>query len=200
MQTPGIALPALSRIAEYHPQWALAAAAGVPVRPDVRPLSVTFSSTSQIGTPIPASFDQPISRYSIFCGADLTIDPTAAFAGNILKGTNDVTMARVSAQTFTLLTTGPTGNFTPVFEETPLQSIPRLLLPFAGMWAMRGPSENVKATFTLQSTPNGGVPFTSWLSLSFAVLEVGEVCARIMAMSVLAARKQLRDEHGICAP
>lgn len=195
---PGLSLPSLATIAQYHPRWALAAAEGIPVRPDVRPLSVQFSGGAQIGQFLPASFSQPITKNSIFGACVLTIDPTTAYGGNPLKGLNDATMALVSGTTFTLETTGRTGNYTPCFDDVPLQSIPTLLNPFAGMWRMDGPADNVKARFTLQSTPNGGLPFTAWLLMSFAVLE--GPCSDWDHLPLADVRKRLREVHGICCP
>ena len=195
---PGLALPSLATIAQYHPRWALAAAEGVPVRPDVRVLSVQFSGGAQIGQFLPAAFSQPITKNSIFGGSVLTVDPTSAFPGNPLKGLNDATMALVSGVTFTLETTGRTGNYTPVFDDVPAQSIPTLLNPYAGMWRMQGPADNVKARFTLQATPNGGLPMTMWLMMTFAVLE--GPCSDWDGMTLAEVRKMLREVHGICCP
>jgi len=191
-----VQLPPLSVIAQYHPQWALAAAEGVAVRPSVRPLSVQFSSTANVGTQEEASYDTPITLQALFTGAELTVDPTTAFAQNILKGLNDATLEKVSGVTVTILSTDATGNFTPVFDETPLQSVPRLLQPFCGIWKVAGPAANLKATFTLNSIPNGGVPFTAWLNMSFAELE--GPCAEYFGCSRAVARKRLREDHGIC--
>jgi hypothetical protein len=195
---PGFSLPSLAVISQYHPRFALAAAEGVQIRPDVRELSVQFPSLAAIGQRSPQSFDQPISKESLFCGCELTVDPTTAFAGNILKGLNDTTMAMVSAVTFSMTSTGRSGNYTPIFDDVPLQTIPSLLKPFAGIWKFQGPSDNVKADFILQSAPNGGVPFTAWLLMSFAVLE--GPCHEWDAMPIAEVRKRLRDVHGICCP
>jgi hypothetical protein len=193
--SPGISLPSLARIAEYHPRFALAVAEGASVQIDVRILSANFPSTASVGTPIPASYSEPITRYSILAGCEVTVDPTTSFSGNPLKGLNDATMALVTATTFTLLATQPRGQFQPVFDETPLQLIPSLFKPFAGVWAIQGPSGNVKARFTLQSTPNGGVPFTAWLGMSYMVLE-GNCIDRDQPIAEV--RKALREVHGIC--
>lgn len=198
-QQPGIGLPPLSVIGQYHPHWALAAARGVSVRPDVRVLSVEFTSTAQVGQALPASYAEPLTKYSLFSGCEFTVDPTSSYTGNVLKGLNDTTMAKVSATTFTLLTTGPRGNYTPVFDDTPTQSIPGLLKPFAGMWMLGPVAENVKARFTLQSIPNGGVPFTLWLMMAWAVLDSQAACSDVFSLTHAEARKQLRDE-GICCP
>ena len=195
---PGLMLPPLAYIAQYHPRWALAAAEGIPIRPDTRVLSVQFSGGAQIGQFLPASFSQPVTKNSLFGASVVTIDPAAAFPGNPLKGLNDTTMALVSGVTFTLETTGRTGNYTPVFDDIPLQVIPTLLNPFAGMWRMEGPADNVKARFTLQAIPNGGLPFTAWLLMSFAVLE--GPCSDWDAMPVAEVRKLLKEKHGICCP
>ena len=191
----GMTVPSLARIAEYHPQWALAAAMGSPVRPDVRVLSVNFPSAASIGQRFPSSFAEPVTKYAIFGGCELTVDPTAAFTGNILKGLNDVTMALVSAVTFTLETTDARGNYTPVFDDVPLQLIPKSLTPYVGMWALIGPAANVKAAFVLQSLPNGGVPFTAWLTMSYMVLEGN--CADYFRRDLTEVRKELRA-MGIC--
>jgi hypothetical protein len=195
----GLSVPNLETIAQYHPQFALAILAGVPCRPDIRSLSVDFDSSAAIGNYEPASFSEIISSYSIFGGSDITIDPTSAFAGNPLKYLNDVGQALVSGITVTLLVKGRGADYSPVADETPLQSAPRLLSASVGVWNLDNP-DNVKARFTLQSFPNGSAgpsfPFTIWWNFAFWVLAAEG--AHYMCLDPREARRRLRDEWGLC--
>lgn len=196
----GLAVPPMGTLAAYHPQFALAILSGVPVRPDVRVLSVTFDSSAEVGNVRPASFAEIISSYSVFSGCDLTIDPTSAFPGNPLKFLNDVGQALVSGITFTLTVRGRGDDYSPISDETPLQSVPRLLSAAAGVWNLDNP-DNVKARFTLAALPNGsplpGFPFTIWLNLAFLML--GSEGAKFMCLSAQDARVRLKTECGVCA-
>jgi hypothetical protein len=195
MRVNGITFPSIRTVAGYHPQFALAAYEGIPVRPDLRPLSVEFTSAATIGQVLPASFAEIISSYSVFGGAVLTIDPTSAFPGNILKGLSDTTQARVTGITFTLLVRGNGDDYSPVPEETPLQSVEELLNASAGIWSMDNP-DNVKARFTLAAlTQPTALPFTAWLTMGFLVL--GSEGQRFMCLDACEARARLKDKHGV---
>lgn len=160
--------PSLLELQVRHPQLALAIASGIVVRPDVRPLSVQLQN-SQLGNPQPTSFAQPISNYSVFTGAVVTIDPTNDANGNPIKYISDAAQALVTGVTLTLQVQARSGiNYSPAPEETPLQGIPRLFAPLAWSWTMKNP-ENVKAIFTVQTQLNGS-PFTAWLLMGFAVV------------------------------
>jgi hypothetical protein len=197
----GIVMPPFETLARFHPQFALAIDDGVPVRPDLRPLSVDFDSSAQIGNFEPASFSEIISSYSVFGGCDLTIDPTSAFAGNPLKYLNDVGQALVTGITFTLAVRARGDDYTPIIDETPLQSVCSLLGATAGMWNLDNP-DNVKARFTLAAFPNGastpGFPITVWLTFVFLVL--GSEGATYMCMSPKDARAELRKRGWCCPP
>jgi hypothetical protein len=195
MQANGIVFPSLAKIAEYHPAFALAAFEGIGVRVDMRPLSVEFTTQAAIGQVLPASFAEIISSYSVFVGADLTLDPTSAFPGNVLKNLSDVTQARVTGITFTLLVRANGDDYAPVPEETPLQSVVRLLNAGAGVWALDNP-DNVKARFTLASLQQPtALPFTAWLTLCFYVL--GPEGQKYLCMDADTARKVLRDKYNV---
>ncbi|HZU82018.1 MAG TPA: hypothetical protein VE987_03830, partial [Polyangiaceae bacterium] len=144
-----------------------------------------------------ASFSEVIGSYSIFAGADITVDPTNAFPGNPLKYLNDVGQALVSGITFTLLTRG-SDDYTPIPDETPLQSVPRLLSAAVGVWTLDNP-DNVKATFTLQTIPNAAseetaLPMTVWLN--FAFLMLGSGGREFLCLDAGTCRKRLKEEHG----
>lgn len=188
-------MPSLATLAQYHPGFALAVAEGVPARPNSRPISVQYAAAN-IGQVLPASFDEVISSYSVFLGATVSVDPTSAFPGNVLKGLNDVTQALVTGITFTMDVTGDAGNYSPVPDETPLESVPAVLSPWAGIWKMQNP-ENIKARFTLASAPPdpNGFPFTAWIVFGFAVLGPGGT--DYLCLDPKTARKRLADEHGI---
>lgn len=194
----GLVAPDFRVLATYHPQAALAVACGVPLRPNVRNLAVTFASSSAVGTRLPVSFSEVIGTYSIFAGADVTIDPTNAFPGNPLKYLNDLFMALVSGITFTLECRG-SEDYTPMPDEVPLQSVARILSGAAGIWTMDTP-DNVKATFALTALPNAatgttGFPITVWVNFMF--LSLGSPGRPYLALDAPTARKQLRDEFGI---
>lgn len=193
----GLAAFDFRTLAAYHPQAALAVACGVPLRPNVRNLSVQFSSSAAVGTRLPASFAEVIGTYSIFAGCDTTIDPTNAFPGNPLKYLNDTLQAYTSGITFTLECRGQ-DDYTPMPDEVPLQSVPRILSGAAGIWVLDNP-DNVKATFTLQVLPNAaagstGFPITAWVNFMF--LTMGSACRPFLEYDAPQARKILKDEHG----
>jgi len=159
--------PSLRMLAEYHPQVALAVAMGANLRPNLRPLSVQLTN-AQVGQPQTVSFAEVISQYSIFAGVDVTVDPTNNEPGNPVKPIADAAQALVTGVTLTLLVKGAGGtDYTPIPEETPVQSLPDLLAPHIGVWRMVNP-ENVKARFILQS-PADGTPQTLWLVFGFYV-------------------------------
>jgi hypothetical protein len=193
----GLQAPDFRTLAAFHPQAALAIACGVPVRPNLRTLSVTFSTSADIGQVIPASFSEVVGSYSIFAGADITVDPTNAFPGNPLKYLNDVGQALVSGITFRLVARGG-DDYTPIPDETPLQSVPRLLSAAAGIWTLDNP-DNVKAYFTLQAIPNAAseetaLPMTVWLNLAFLML--GAAGREYLCVDAKTARCRLKEEHG----
>lgn len=187
-------------LARFHPQFALAIDDGVPCRPNIRGLSADFDTTAQIGSFEPASFSEIISSYSVFAGVDITIDPTGLLPGNPLKYLSDVSQALESGITFTLTVRGRGDDYTPIVDETPLQSVPQVLAAAVGIWNMDNP-DNVKARFTLAAFPLGsssvGAPFTVWMTFSFLVL--GAEGARYMCMCAKDARDELR-RRGWCLP
>lgn len=196
---PGIQYPPLSRIAEYFPQFALAAAEGVPMLPNTRVLSTTFSSTAT-GKPQPASFSEPFGTIGIFAGCVESIDPTGSpFSGNPLKSMSDYFQAKgATGIAFSLYIQSHEGwQFVPVPDLTPLQMIPDLLNPSAGTWACDLP-DNVKAFFSIQAPPPGGtdaVPITPWIAMVFLQLVGDWDCFRCLPRKE--ARRRLRDDHGI---
>lgn len=162
-----IAPPSLRQLAEYHPQVALAVAQGCALRPNIRPLSVQLTN-AQVGQPQTVSFAEVISQYSIFAGLDVTVDPTNNEPGNPVKPIADASQALVTGVTLTLLIKGAGGtDYSPIPEETPVQSLPALFAPHIGVWRMRNP-ENLKGRFILQA-PADGTPQTLWLNFSFYV-------------------------------
>lgn len=194
----GLTVPDFRVLAYYHPQAALAIACGVPLHPNLRTLSVTFDTSAAVGERLPASFSEVIGSYSIFAGCDLTIDPTQAFPGNPLKYLNDVGQALVSGVTFALEVRG-SEDYTPIPDEVPLQSVPRLLASSVGIWTLDNP-DNVKANFTLQTLPNAAsettaFPMTVWLNFSFLMLS-GQGSREFLCMRPELARAQLKTEHG----
>jgi hypothetical protein len=154
-------------LATYHPQFALAVLEGVPVRPNLRTLQVTFESLT-VGEQEPASFDQQISRYSIFAGVSVTIDPTNAFIGSSLKTMSDKFQADVSGVTLNMAIRSNGDDYAPVIDDIPLQMLAPTLNPAAGTWKFDNP-DNPKATFTLQTPPNDA-PFTVWVNFNLLVL------------------------------
>lgn len=182
-------------LAFYHPQMALAIANGVRLRPNLRTLSTKFSS-NVLNQPQPASFDQQIGSYSIFTGSTVTLDPTSAFPGNVLKTTSDANQAKVTGITVTLqlLGSGGAGDYSPIPTATPLQAAKDILNAQAGVWAMNNP-DNPKALFTLTAAPPE-VPLTVWWIFCFGVLGPGG--EEFMCMSPQAARAELRKMGVIC--
>lgn len=184
----GFVIPSLQTLAEYHPQVALAVWSGVPLRPNLRPLSVELQN-SQVGNPQRSSFDTVISQYSIFGGCAITIDPTNNLAANPLKYISDATQPATSGVTVTLLVKSNDGtDYSPIPDETPLQSVPTLFAPSIGSWRLVNP-ENVKAAFTLQ-TPQSGDHFTVWLTFCFFVLASSGT--NFFNISIEDARNRLR--------
>lgn len=189
----GLVVPHFETLAMFHPGFALAIASGVPCRPDVRVLSQQFDSSAQVGNALPASFSEIMGAYSVFVGCDVTIDPTNAFPGNPVKYLNDALQAQVTGITFKFTTRG-SDDYTPIPDETPLQAVPRLLAAAAGIWSLDNP-DNVKATFTMQSVPNGsptpGFPFTVWIN--FAFLRLAPEGTKYLCCPAPEARKRLCD-------
>lgn len=159
--------PPFLELALRHPQVALCLAHGIPLRPNIFPLSVELQN-AQIGQPQPASFSEVISQYSIFTGVTVTIDPTNDADGNPVKYINDAAQALVTGVTMTLQVQGRAGvNYFPIPEETPVQGLPPAFAPLAWVWRMVNP-ENLKATFTVATDLNAS-PFTVWCLFAFAV-------------------------------
>jgi hypothetical protein len=168
MNSAGLSVPSLVTLAQYHPQVALAVAKGVPLRPNLRPLSVELQN-SQLGQPVNASFQEIISVYSIFSGIKVTIDPTNNLAGNPLKYLADAAQPLTSQITLSLLVKSNDGtDYAPVPDDTPLQGLQDAFAPSIGIWRMVNP-ENVKARFILQSQAEGD-NFTVWVIFTFLVL------------------------------
>jgi hypothetical protein len=168
IHSAGVIVPSLETWAPYHPQVALAVANGIPLRPNLRPLSVELQN-SQIGQPQPVSFGEVISQYSIFAGLGITIDPTNNLPGNPLKYISDGFEPLTSGITVSLLVKSNDGtDYAPIPDETPLQLLPSAFAPSIGIWRMVNP-ENVKAKFTLQSEQESD-HFTVWLNFTFLVL------------------------------
>jgi hypothetical protein len=168
MNTAGFTTPSLVTLAQYHPQVALAVANGVPLRPNLRPLSVELQN-SQLGNPQPASFQEVIGMYSIFAGVKITIDPTGNLAGNPMKYLADAAQPLTSGITVSMLVKSRDGvDYAPIPDETPLQAVPISFAPAVGIWRMVNP-ENIKVKFTLQSVAEGD-PFTVWMVFCFLVL------------------------------
>lgn len=160
-------LPPLEVIARYFPQFALAVYEGVEVRPNLRTLKVTFSTTA-LNTFLPASFDEQLGSFSLFSGVSHIIDPTSAFAGNPLKSTSDANQAIVSGVAMRFSVRGRGDDYNPVPNDTPLFLVSRVLNPSVGMWAWDMP-DNVKATYTIIGFVPAA-PFTVWTTFGFYVL------------------------------
>lgn len=194
----GLILPPWETMVAYHPQFALAAWCGVPVRPNVRTLSFDFSSDAPGGTPVPSVFGSPISTYSIFVGCDVLIDPTASFANNVLKTLSDTLQARVSGMTMTLQVDGREGHYTPIADDCPLGSVAEMLNVSAGSWSLDNP-ENLNAKIQIQA-PGPAAPFAVWMPFTFLILGAGTKRGDYMVLSRAQARKCLRDEGATCWP
>jgi hypothetical protein len=176
----------------FHPAFALAILNGIGVRPSTRTVQATFSSTT-LGQQKPASFDAIITTYSVFAGVDITIDPTNAFPGNPLKAQQDFFQTWGSTGITFLLAARTKGDndYNPIPSDVPLQTVPAILNKVAGAWHMINP-DNIKAQFTLASTPPGGaqaVPFTCWVIFSFLTLGPGG--ENYLAIPAAKARVQL---------
>jgi hypothetical protein len=188
----------LSAIAEWHPQFALAAADGVPCRPNNRTLQAKFSSTAT-GVYVDANFQEQISIYSIFTGFDYTIDPTNAFAGSSQKGQSDYFSEQVSGVLFNLAVRGGGDEYFPIRDNTPLQLCRTILNGGIGQWAMWN-AQNVFGRFTID-TPPAGETITCWAVFGFLVM--GSQGASYLCLDRAEARRQLREKHGIlcaCGP
>jgi len=160
-------MPPLVELAVRHPQLALCVAKGIPLRPNLRPLSVELQN-SQLGQPQPVSFSEVISQYSVFTGLSVTVDPTNDEPGNPVKYINDAAQALVTGTTINLQVQGRGGvNYSPIPEETPVQALPAAFASSAWIWRMVNP-ENVKANFTVQSLLSAS-PFTMWVIFAFMV-------------------------------
>jgi hypothetical protein len=166
----GIVPIKFSTLAAYHPQFALAILHGVPIRPNLRTLQATFPNLAA-GESEPASFDQQISRYSVFAGCAVTIDPTNAFVGSSLKTMSDFFQAKVSGITMNLVIRSRGSDYAPVIDDIPLQLLESTLNPGAGTWKFDNP-DNPKAQFTIQ-TPPTDAPFTVWVTFNLLVLGDG---------------------------
>jgi hypothetical protein len=190
--------PPLDVIAQWHPQFALAAAEGVPVRPNNRILEFPFS-TNAVETRVPANFDQQISIYSIFAGFEYTIDPSGAFADSSLKGQSDFYTEQVSGLLFNFVVRGGGDEYSPIPVDVPLQLVRRVLNPSVGVWSMWN-AQNVFGYVTVNSPPIGDT-FTVWAVFGFYVL--GAEGARYLCYPAHQARRLLRERHGIlcqCGP
>jgi len=169
---PGIASPTFETIAHWHPQFALAAKKGVPVRPNSRTMNFRFSSGTPGLQPENANFTPSIGAYSIFTGIDVTIDPTGAFSGNVLKTTSDSMQAVTSGLLATLIfRNGQAEDWAAIANPTPLQMIPRILNPTAGQWAL---DTTAQAFGTVQvNAQQPADDFTVWFLISFLCLGPG---------------------------
>jgi hypothetical protein len=189
---------ALDVLAQWHPQFALAAAEGVPVRPNNRILQFPFS-TNAADSYQDANFDQQISIYSVFSGFEYTVDPSGSFEGSSLKGQSDFYSEQVSGLLFQLVVRGGGDEYTPIPVNVPLQLCKRILNPSLGVWSMWN-AQNVFGRVTVNSPPTGDT-FTVWTVFSFLVL--GADGARYLCVDPCEARKRLRERHGIpcaCGP
>jgi hypothetical protein len=166
----GVAPISFSTLATYHPQFALAVLQGVALRPNLRTLQATFPNLAA-GEAVPASFDQQISRYSVFAGCAVTIDPTNAFGGSSLKSMSDYFQAKVSGITLNLVIRSKGSDYAPIIDDIPLQLLEATLNPGAGTWKFDNP-DNTKAQFTLQTPPTDS-PFTVWVTFNLLVLGDG---------------------------
>lgn len=168
----GVQIPSLETLAQYHPQVALAVWNGFALRPNLRALSVQLQN-SQIGNPQPVSFSEVMSVYSIFSSVAVTIDPTSNLEGNPLKYISDATEPATSGVTVNLLIKSSDGvDWSPIPDDTPLQSLPYAFAGSSGLWAMKNP-ENLKLAFTLQSAFQGPGPITVWTVWTFLMLQSG---------------------------
>lgn len=191
----GIVQPSMWTIAAYHPNFALCAMEGVRVRPTYRTIGPAVFPTNDLGKIIPVAFDQQINQLSIFAGASYTIDPTGAFAGNVLKGLSDVTTGQVPGITMTLTVKGNNGtDYAPISAFTPIQLVPGVLSRAAGVWAM-SMAESVNAQFQLVAAPTGlDAPFNVWMVFEF--LALGEGGDEWLCLSRSEAYQRLRDRFG----
>ncbi len=194
---PFYRIPSPAELASIHPQFALAMLEGCAAHPNERIMEADFS-TNAVGVFEDASFDSQITSYSIFLGADYTIDPQPSFAGNPLKGLSDVTSELVSGVVCTLSIRGRGDDYQPIplGSDVPLQLVPGILNGSAGTWYMDNPDTG-RARFTVRA-PTIAAPFSVWLVFAFLVLQ-GD-CEPYLCLSKAEARKRLRECHGIgCA-
>lgn len=202
MNSPGLITPPLSTIAAYHPQFALAIANGCRARPNMRTVSAKFSAVS-VGQTLPAPFDTQMGGPAIFCGAAVSIDPTGAFAGNPLKSMSDTFQAMTSGILFNMTVRSDGEDYSPIpaSAETPLQLVPGVLNPTAGMWTFDMPDQ-LDANFTVAAA-QPAAPFTVWVAFSFIVLKRADANP-FLCMTAQKARQKLRECFpelvGYCGP
>jgi len=157
-------------LARFHPQMALAIDDGVPARPNVRTLRADFSTASPGGPVVPQSFSEIFGTFAVFTEANVTIDPTGAFAGSPLKTISDTFQAMTSGITVTLMVKGGGGvDYAVMPDDTPLQSVPKALDSSAYIWSLTAP-DNVKAFFTIAAQQIGTPPFSVWIVMTFLQL------------------------------
>jgi len=195
----GSSMLSLEQLAQYHPQFALAGAEGVPLRPNNRVLQAPFSNPIP-GAFVDANFNSQISIYSVFTGFEYTIDPSNAFAGSSQKGQSDFYSEQVSGVLFNLQVRGGGDEYIPIDVPMPLQLARRVLNPSIGVWAMWN-AQNVFGRFTIATAPTGP-QITAWAAFAFLVM--GSEGAKYLCMTREECRKILREKHGIlcnpCAP
>lgn len=160
-------LPDLRVLAQYHPQFAWAILDGCPVRPNNRIFQAQFANSSA-GQTTRVSFDQQIDSYSVFSGCSITIDPTGAFPGNILKTTSDANQAKVTGLVATLEMRSKQGDYTPIQTAIPVQQWEQALSPSVGSWSLEI-NDNAFSRVTV-TQPQPGAPFTLWTVMGFYVL------------------------------
>jgi hypothetical protein len=160
-------LPDIRVLAQYHPQFAWAILDGCPVRPNNRIIQAQFGNTSA-GQTGRFSFDEQISAYSVFSGCSVTIDPTGAFAGNILKTTSDANQAKVSGIVATLEMRTRQGDYSPILNPIPVQQWEKALSPSVGSWYLEINDNCFSRVTVAQVQP--GAPFTVWTVFGFYVL------------------------------
>lgn len=169
-------LVSFETLCAFHPGFALAVWNGVLVRPLARPLQASLS-TAALNAPVPAAFDTVISSYSVFGAAEVTIDPTNAFAGNPQKAQSDFFQAvGASGIRFQLqVSSVDNSQYNPIPVDVPLQTVPGIMRRAAGIWRLKNP-DTVKGTFNMASLPPGGIgatPVTAWVVFTFLTLGPG---------------------------
>jgi len=169
-------LVSFETLCAFHPGFALAVWNGVLVRPLPKVLQAVLSTTS-LNTPVPAQFDSVVTSYSVFGGADVTLDPTNAFAGNPQKAQSDFFQAwGASGIRFQLqISSVDNSQYNPIPVDVPLQTVPAIMRKAAGIWRLKNP-DTAKGTFSMASLPPGGIgatPVTAWVVLTFLTLGPG---------------------------